>query len=101
MKSGTLCNHNYWNQVYTIIIKDHDAPNDMHDYSDPHLMHVVMCILMYVYVAPPTPVGAWSMALGLRQRFEYYYYYVYTHIPCIVVIAQPVKALKCKTSVTL
>ena len=25
------------------------------------------CILMYVYVAPPTPV---SMALGLRQRFE-------------------------------
>ena len=30
-------------------------------------------ILMYVYVAPPTPVGAWSMALGLRQRFEYYY----------------------------
>ena len=24
--------------------------------------------LMYVYVAPPTPVGAWSMALGLRQR---------------------------------
>ena len=34
------------------------------------------CILMYVYVAPPTPVGAWSMALGLRQRFEYYYYYI-------------------------
>ena len=34
--------------------------------------------LMYVYVAPSTPVGAWSMALGLRQRFEYYYYYVYT-----------------------
>ena len=32
------------------------------------------CILMYVYVAPPTPVGAWLMALGLRQRFEYYYY---------------------------
>ena len=31
--------------------------------------------VMYVYVAPPTPVGAWSMALGLRQRFEYYYYY--------------------------
>ena len=29
----------------------------------------VSCILMYVYVAPPTPVGAWSMALGLRQRF--------------------------------
>ena len=29
---------------------------------------------MYVYVAPPTPVGAWSMALGLQQRFEYYYY---------------------------
>ena len=27
---------------------------------------------LYVYVAPPTPVGAWSMALGLRQRFEYY-----------------------------
>ena len=26
----------------------------------------VSCILMYVYVAPPTPVGA---ALGLRQRF--------------------------------
>ena len=33
----------------------------------------VSCILMYVYVAPPTPVGAWSMALGLRQHFEYYY----------------------------
>ena len=32
---------------------------------------------MYVYVAPPTPVGAWSMALGLRQRFEYYYYHKY------------------------
>ena len=32
----------------------------------------VSCILMYVYAAPPTPVGAWSMALGLRQRFEYY-----------------------------
>ena len=32
------------------------------------------CILMYVYVAPPTLVGAWSMALGLRQRFEYYYW---------------------------
>ena len=37
----------------------------------------VSCILMYVYVAPPTPVGAWSMALGLRQRLEYYYYYYY------------------------
>ena len=24
----------------------------------------VSCILMYVYVALPTPVGAWSMALG-------------------------------------
>ena len=34
----------------------------------------VSCILMYVYVAPPTPAGAWSIALGLRQRFEYYYY---------------------------
>ena len=32
----------------------------------------VSCILIYVYVAPPTPVGAWSMALGLQQRFEYY-----------------------------
>ena len=32
----------------------------------------VSCILMYVYVTPPTPVGVWSMALGLRQRFEYY-----------------------------
>ena len=29
----------------------------------------VSCILMYVYIAPLTPVGAWSMALGLRQRF--------------------------------
>ena len=29
----------------------------------------VSCILMYVYVAPPTPVGAWSMALGLWQRY--------------------------------
>ena len=38
----------------------------------------VSCTLMYVYVAPPTPVGAWSMALGLRQRFEYYYYYYCT-----------------------
>ena len=35
----------------------------------------VSCILMYTYVALPTPVGVWSMALGLRQRFEYYYYY--------------------------
>ena len=34
----------------------------------------VSCILMYVYVALPTPVGEWSMALGLRQHFEYYYY---------------------------
>ena len=33
----------------------------------------VSCILMYVYVAPPTPVGAWSMALGLRHRSEYYH----------------------------
>ena len=32
----------------------------------------VSCILMYIYVAPPTPVGAWSMALGLRQRFIIY-----------------------------
>ena len=31
----------------------------------------VSCILMYVYVAPPTPVGAWSMALGLRQHFHH------------------------------
>ena len=30
----------------------------------------VSCILMYVYVAPPTPVGAWSMALGLRQYYS-------------------------------
>ena len=34
----------------------------------------VSCIVMYVYVAPSTPVGAWSMAFGLRERFEYYYY---------------------------
>ena len=34
----------------------------------------VSCILMHVYVAPPTPVGVWSMALGLWQRIEYYYY---------------------------
>ena len=46
----------------------------------------VSCILMYVYVAPPTPVGAWSMALGLRQRFEYYYYYT----PCITGTAKGV-----------
>ena len=39
----------------------------------------VSCILMYVYVAPPTPVGAWSMALGLRQRFEYYYFFNMDH----------------------
>ena len=26
------------------------------------------CILMYVCVAPPTPVGAWSMALGLWRH---------------------------------
>ena len=31
----------------------------------------VSCILMYVNVALPTPVGAWSMALGLRQNIEY------------------------------
>ena len=30
----------------------------------------VSCILMYVYVALPTPVGAWSMALGLRQCMQ-------------------------------
>ena len=30
----------------------------------------VSCILMYVYVPPPTPVGAWSMALGLWQHIE-------------------------------
>ena len=40
----------------------------------------VSCILMYVYVAPPAPVGAWSMALQLRQRFEYYYYYSLVHM---------------------
>ena len=32
----------------------------------------VSCILMFVYVAPPTPVGAWSMALGLRHNFIFY-----------------------------
>ena len=32
----------------------------------------VSCILMYVYVAPPTPVGAWSMALGLRSVLSIY-----------------------------
>ena len=42
----------------------------------------VSCILMYVYVAPPTPVGAWSMALGLRQRFEYYYHKQYIATTC-------------------
>ena len=42
----------------------------------------VSCILMYVYVAPPTPVGAWSMALGLQRRFEYYYYYHANEFPC-------------------
>ncbi len=51
----------------------------------------VSCILMYVYVAPPTPVGAWSMALGLRQRLEYYYYHYYACASlferCAVVIA--------------
>ena len=26
-------------------------------------------ILMYIYVAPPTPVGAWSMALGATAAF--------------------------------
>ena len=29
----------------------------------------VSCILMYVYVAPPTPVGAWSMALGYSSAY--------------------------------
>ena len=29
------------------------------------------CILMYVYVALPTPVGVWSMALGLHRRIEH------------------------------
>ena len=33
----------------------------------------VSCILVYVYVAPPTPVGAWLMVLGLRQCIEYYW----------------------------
>ena len=40
----------------------------------------VSCILMYVYVAPPTPVGAWSMALGLRQRIEYSQCMCYNYI---------------------
>ena len=44
----------------------------------------VSCILMYVYVAPPTPVGAWSMALGLRQCFEYYYYTLWMHTGLMV-----------------
>ena len=30
------------------------------------------CILMYVCVAPPTPVGAGSIALGLQQCIECY-----------------------------
>ena len=42
----------------------------------------VSCILMYVYVAPPTPVGAWSMALGLQQRFEYYMMWQ-VHLHCM------------------
>ena len=29
----------------------------------------VSCILMYVYVAPPTTVGAWSLALGATAAF--------------------------------
>ena len=33
----------------------------------------VSCMLMYVYVAPPTPVGVWLMVLGPQQRIEYYY----------------------------
>ena len=32
----------------------------------------VSCI--FVYVAPPTPVGVWLMVLGLRWRIEYYNY---------------------------
>ena len=47
----------------------------------------VSCILMYVYVAPPTPVGAWSMALGLRQHFEYYYSLTTQLSPCTSHIA--------------
>ena len=30
----------------------------------------VCCILMYVYVAPSTPVGAWSMARGYGSAFS-------------------------------
>ena len=45
----------------------------------------VSCILMYVYVAPPTPVGAWSMALGLRQRFEYYIIKIWLRYTCYAV----------------
>ena len=50
----------------------------------------VSCILMYVYVAPPTPVGAWSMALGLRQRFEYYDYDDYDYDDYIMCIYRAV-----------
>ena len=38
----------------------------------------VSCILMYVYVPLPTPLGAWSMALGLQQRI-YYFTIISTH----------------------
>ena len=48
----------------------------------------VSCILIYVYVALPTPVGAWSMALGLRQCIEYYYYCMYTPDVCGVFVVE-------------
>ena len=35
----------------------------------------VSCVMMFVFVAPPTLVGAWPMALVLWQLIEYYYYY--------------------------
>ena len=33
----------------------------------------VSCVMLYVYVVPPTLVGWWLMALVLRQSIEYNY----------------------------
>ena len=35
---------------------------------------VIMCILVWICVAPPIVVGAWPMAGTLWRLFEYYYY---------------------------
>ena len=41
---------------------------------------LVSCVMMYVFVAPPTLVGAWSMTLVLWQLIEYFIEFFHTTI---------------------